>query len=75
MKKEHSFTVVIEPCEEGGYFGACPALPGCHAQGETYEETLSELKAAIAAMIEDYLDDGDEVPSGEISVTTVKVAV
>lgn len=73
--KEHTFTVVIEPCEEGGYFGTCPTLPGCHVQGETYEETLSELKAAIAAMIEDYRDDGDEVPSGEISVTTVKVAV
>lgn len=75
MKKEHSFTVVIGPCEEGGYFGTCPVLPGCHVQGETYEETLSELKAAIQAMIEDYSDDGDEVPSGEISVTTVKVAV
>jgi predicted RNase H-like HicB family nuclease len=75
MKKEHSFTVVIEPCEEGGYFGTCPALPGCHVQGETYEETLSELKAAIQAMIEDYLDDNDVVPSGDISVTTVKVAV
>jgi len=75
MKKEHSFTVVIEPCEEGGYFGTCPTLPGCHVQGETYEETLSELKAAIKAMIEDYLDDGDDVPSSEISVTTVKVAV
>ena len=75
MKKELTFTVVIEPCEEGGYFGTCPVLPGCHVQGETYEETLSELKAAIQAMIEDYNDDEDEVPSGEISVTTVKVAV
>ena len=75
MKKELSFTVVIEPCEEGGYFGTCPVLPGCHVQGETYEETLSELKAAIQAMIEDYLDDEDEVPSSEISVTTVKIAV
>ncbi len=75
MKKEHSFTVVIEPCEEGGYFATCPALPGCHVQGETYEETLSELKAAIQAMIEDYRYDGDEVHYGEISITTVKVAV
>lgn len=75
MKKERSFTVVIEPCEEGGYFGSCPALPGCHVQGETYEETLAELKAAITAMIEDYLDDGEKIPSGEVSVTTVKVAV
>lgn len=75
MKKERSFTVAIEPCEEGGYFGTCPTLPGCHVQGETYEETLSELKAAIEAMIEDYLEDGDELPTGEISITTIKVPV
>ena len=75
MKIERSFTVVIEPCEEGGYFGACPTLPGCHVQGDTYEETLSELKAAIQAMAEDYIEDGDTVSSGEISVTAVKVAV
>ncbi len=75
MKNEYSFTVVIEPCEEGGYFGTCPSIPGCHVQGETYEETLSELKAAVKAMIEDYLADGETPPTGDISVTTVKVAV
>lgn len=75
MAKEYAFTVAIEPCEEGGYFGTCPTLPGCHVQGETYEETLAELKAAIKAMIEDYLEDGETVPSAEVSITTVKVAV
>ena len=75
MKNEYSFTVAIEPCGEGGYFGTCPALPGCHVQGETYEETLSELKEAIKAMIQDYLEDGEAPPSGDVSVTTVKVAV
>jgi predicted RNase H-like HicB family nuclease len=71
MQKEYSFTVAIEACEEGGYFGTCPAIPGCHVQGETYEETLAELRAAIKAMVEDYLEDGDVPPSGDVSVTTV----
>ena len=75
MSKEYSFTVAIEPCEEGGYFGTCPSIPGCHVQGETYEETLSELKAAVKAMLEDYLADGEVPPSGDVSITTVKVAV
>lgn len=75
MKGEYSFTVVIEPCEEGGYFGSCPSIPGCNVQGETYEETLSELKAAVQAMVEDYISDGETPPSGDISVTTIKVAV
>ena len=52
MGKEHSFTVVIETCGEGGYFGTCPAIPGCHVQGETFEEVIGELKEAIRAMAE-----------------------
>jgi len=75
MTNEYSFTVIIEPCDEGGYFGTCPAIPGCHVQGETYEETLSELKSAVKAMVEDYLEDGEVPPSGDISVSTVKVVV
>jgi len=75
MKKEYSFTVAIEPCKEGGYFGTCPSIPGCHVQGETYEETLRELKAAIKAMIEDYIEDKEVLPAGEVAFTTVKVAV
>ena len=51
----YHFPVLIESCEEGGYYGECPALPGCHVQGETYEETMSELKAAIEGMIDNNL--------------------
>ena len=51
-KKEYRFTVIIEPCEEGGYFAECPALQGCHVQGETYEETLTEMKSAILTIEE-----------------------
>ena len=52
-KREYRFTIIIETCEEGGYFAMCPAFPGCHVEGETYEETLSEMRAAIDAFIEE----------------------
>jgi len=58
-KKEYRFMVVIELCEEGGYFAMCPAFPGCHVEGETYEETLDEMRAAIDAFIEDYQEEGE----------------
>ncbi|MBI5886105.1 MAG: type II toxin-antitoxin system HicB family antitoxin [Deltaproteobacteria bacterium] len=74
-KKEHSFTVVIEPCDEGGYFAMCPALPGCHVQAETYEETLKEMKSAIDAFIEDYKAEKEPVPDDHVTVTTLKVAI
>ena len=74
-KKEYRFMVVIEPCEEGGYFAMCPAFPGCHVEGETYEETLHEMRAAIDAFIEDYQEEGEPIPEDDVTITTLRVAV
>ncbi|ATZ60715.2 MAG: type II toxin-antitoxin system HicB family antitoxin [Methanosarcinales archaeon Met12] len=47
------FKVVIrEDKEDGGYNVSCPALPGCHSQGETIEEALENIKEAIQGCIE-----------------------
>jgi predicted RNase H-like HicB family nuclease len=41
-------SVLLEECEEGGYTVACPTLPGCISEGDTYEEALENVKDAIA---------------------------
>ena len=74
-KKEYRFIIIIEPCEEGGFFAKCPAFQGCHVEGETYEETLFEMKAAIHAFIEDYIEEGEPIPEDDVTITTLKVAV
>jgi predicted RNase H-like HicB family nuclease len=71
----YRFTVVIEPCEEGGFFAFCPALPGCHVQGENYEETIQEMREVIKDFIEDYAAEGESIPEDEVTVTSLKVAV
>ena len=65
MERHYRFKLVIEPCEEGGYFGRCPALDGCFVQGETLEETRSELKAAVDGFVEDMLERGEKVPEDD----------
>ncbi len=40
---EYTFEIVIEECEEGGYYAECPAFQGCHVEGKTYEEIISEI--------------------------------
>ena len=75
MYKEYQFTVIVEPCEEGGYYAECPSLPGCHVQGESYEETLQELRSAILAFLEDYQKEGEEIPNDSVTVTSLKVAI
>jgi predicted RNase H-like HicB family nuclease len=44
--------VVVHPAEEGGFWAEVPALPGCVSQGETLEETLSNVREAAEAWLE-----------------------
>lgn len=51
------FKVVIQEAEEGGYIVSCPALPGCHSQGETIEEALENIKEAIIGCLESLAEE------------------
>ncbi len=46
----YQLPVVIEK-DEDGYYAYCPALEGCHTQGETYEEVLINIREAISLYI------------------------
>lgn len=40
------YTIVLNKSKHG-YDVHCPALPGCHSQGETEKEALANIKDAI----------------------------
>jgi predicted RNase H-like HicB family nuclease len=44
--------VVVHPAEEGGFWAEIPALAGCVSEGETVEETLSNIKEAAEGWLE-----------------------
>ena len=47
------FKVILRPDpEDGGFNVSCPALPGCHSQGDTKEEAIENIKDAIMGCIE-----------------------
>ncbi|MCK4859413.1 MAG: type II toxin-antitoxin system HicB family antitoxin [Candidatus Omnitrophica bacterium] len=54
--------LVIEVCEEGGYHAWCPALTGCHSQGETLEEAKQNITEAIQCHIESLALDNEPIP-------------
>ena len=56
--------VIITADEDGvGYVAVCPSLPGCHSQGDTWEEVVANIKEAIELWIEDALEHGEEIPA------------
>jgi len=66
------YRVVIEKGEDFGYVVHCPAIPGCHSQGNTIEEAIKNIKDAITGCLsvldEDLVSKKKELASIEISV-------
>ena len=64
-----NYKVLLHESEEG-FSVSCPGLPGCWSQGETEEEALENIKAAI----QEYLAAVDELVKDE-DVREVEVMV
>ena len=47
-----TYRIIIEKGEDFGYISHCPAIPGCHSQGNTIEEAIDNIKDAIRACLE-----------------------
>jgi predicted RNase H-like HicB family nuclease len=52
IARAFAYSVFYEQAAEGGCVASVPALPGCHTQGETLEETERNAKEAIALYLE-----------------------
>jgi predicted RNA binding protein YcfA (HicA-like mRNA interferase family)/predicted RNase H-like HicB family nuclease len=60
--KTVSYAVFYEQAPEGGYVATVPALPGCHTQGETLEETERNVKEAVEVYLESLAAHGEPIP-------------
>jgi len=69
------YTVIFEREPDGGYHVFCPALKGCHSQGDTLEVAQQNIEEAITAYIESLKAHGEPIPSEEILIRPVSVAV
>jgi len=73
--KNYRFSVVVER-DEDGYFAFSPELQGCYAQGDTYEEVLTNIQDAIRLHVIDRLDSGEDIPQAElVSLTSLEVVI
>ena len=58
----YRFTALVEQDEDGVFISSCPALPGCHSQGDTYDEAIENLKDALQLYLEAKLSFGEPIP-------------
>lgn len=69
-----TYRTIIE--KDGKYYhGYVPSLPGCHTQGDTIEETISNLKEAMEGWLEVQRDMGWNIPQDEIIETLQTVEI
>ena len=45
--------VILEPGDEGGFTVYVPSLPGCISEGDTMEEAMQNIRAAIDLYLEE----------------------
>lgn len=56
------YSVVLVPCQEGGYFVKIAELQGCMSQDETVEEALAMIEDAKRGWLEVALQEGIDIP-------------
>jgi len=54
--------IIYWSADDGAYIAEVPELPGCMADGETYQEALGNAEAIIAEWIETAKSLGRAVP-------------
>jgi predicted RNase H-like HicB family nuclease len=63
MKRLYDYTVILRPEENGTFVAYVPAIPGCHAWGQTPEEAQTELINVFEMIEEEYKEEGRMLPS------------
>ena len=75
MPASHSFSVVLEPQEGGGFTVLVPALPEVVTEGDTEPEALANAEEAIRAVLAYRRDHGLAIsPDASPEIRRVTVA-
>jgi antitoxin HicB len=65
VTQDRTFTVVLEPEDEGGFTVRVPAFPEIVTYGKDEREALVMAQDAIRLVVEDCRARGEPLPNGE----------
>ncbi|MBV8800110.1 MAG: type II toxin-antitoxin system HicB family antitoxin [Alphaproteobacteria bacterium] len=63
MDGQHSYSIILEPQEGGGFTVLVPALPEVVTEGDTESEALANAEEAIRAVLAYRRDNGISIPA------------
>jgi len=65
---QHTYKILLNKADEGGYDVSVPALPGCFTQGDTFEEEAEMAKEAIELYLEEIQSRGEHIPDNNHTI-------
>lgn len=78
MTAQLTYSIVLEPMQEGGFLVHVPALPEVVTGGDTEEEARAMAREAIELLLESRRERGEEIPvdvaKPQLREVTVSVA-
>jgi predicted RNase H-like HicB family nuclease len=69
------YTAIFEVQPDGGYHAFCPALPGCHGEGDTLDDAITNIREAITLYLESLQAHGEPLPVEDILIKPLDVAL
>jgi len=72
---EYYYKIIIEPQEEGGYTAYVPKLPGCVSEGETYNETVENIKEAIELYLETLKERNEVIITDDTHISEICISL
>ena len=71
----YHYTIILERQEDGGFHAYCPALKGCHSQGDSLDEAIDNIREAAEAYLESVAAHGEPIPQEDLLIKPVEVAI
>ena len=71
----YRYTIILEREADGGFHAYCPALKGCHSQGDSLDEATENIREAIQVYLESVADHGEPIPKEDLLIKPVEVAL
>jgi predicted RNase H-like HicB family nuclease len=72
---KYRYTVLLDRQPDGGYHAYCPALKGCHTEGDSIDEALGNMREAVEAYLESVQAHGEPIPQENLLIKPLEVAV